>query len=175
MKAVWIAAGLCLACLGPARAQYKCEGPEGKISFQQTPCARGERQQALDLRPARQTAADSVPAAAAPPAARAPTAQERLLANYERDRRVLERQREIDRLERQIDDRNARMSAELAALRDRKGAARNSLAGAAWEQSLSTEMEAVVAKYKAMNDVDLERLRRLHAELAELQTAAAQR
>jgi hypothetical protein len=91
MKAAWIAAGLCLMCLEPAWAQYKCEGPEGKIGFQQTPCAPGERQQSLDLRPTRPTAPASVPAEAAPSAARAPTAQERLLASYERDRKVLER------------------------------------------------------------------------------------
>lgn len=41
------------------------------------------------------------------------------------------------------------MDAELAALRDKKSYANNNLAGAAWQQSLSTEMEAAVGKYQA--------------------------
>ena len=50
-------------------------------------------------------------------------------------------------------------------LRNRKGYARNNLAGAMWEQSLSTEMQAVASKYAAEIDAKQERIKRLRAEL----------
>ena len=41
------------------------------------------------------------------------------------------------------------MTREMDALRAQKARANNNLAGATWEQSLSTEMQAVAARYKA--------------------------
>ena len=63
-------------------------------------------------------------------------------------------------------NRNVQMQNEFAALRSLKGTANNNLAGATYAQSLSTEMEAVASKYKALNDVDQERLKVLRADLA---------
>ena len=42
----------------------------------------------------------------------------------------------------------------------------DNLAGATWEQWLGTEMQAVVMKYKALNDADPERLKVLRDDLA---------
>lgn len=40
-----VAAGAC----GPALAQYKCTGPDGKVAFQQQPCEKSEKTQPLEL------------------------------------------------------------------------------------------------------------------------------
>ena len=45
------------------------------------------------------------------------------------------------------------------------------LAGATWEQSLSTEMQAVASRYKVMNDADQEQIKALRAKVASLQGA----
>ena len=54
------------------------------------------------------------------------------------------------------------LSGELAALRAKKAHANNNLAGAMWEQSISQEMSAVVARY----DV---RIRAIRGEIERLQ------
>lgn len=70
-----------------------------------------------------------------------------------RDRRTTELEREIQSTEEAINSRNGCMDAEMQALRNQERYARNNLAGATWEQSLSTEMQAVAMKYKTMNDI----------------------
>ena len=51
-------------------------------------------------------------------------------------------------------NRSEQMSREMDALRAQKARANNNLAGATWEQSLSTEMQAVASRYKVMNVAD---------------------
>ena len=69
-----------------------------------------------------------------------------------------QQQQRIADLEATIDGRNRRMQDEMAAIQSRKAQAKNNLAGATWEQSLSTEMQAVASKYQALNDADQARL-----------------
>lgn len=163
----FVALALVLASCGAA-AQYKCVDSAGKTTFQQTPCAAAEKEQRLRI----QGADAASPPASAPASQPVLTPEQRMLANIERERRQEERTQSIENLERQIGylqdlivRRNGQMSAELAALQEKKGAARNNLAGATWEQSISSEMQAVTLKYKTMNDLDLERLRQLRTEL----------
>ena len=85
-----------------------------------------------------------------------------------RTRRTQELQAQIQQAEDAIANRNTQMSAELNALGAKKTLARNNLAGATYEQSVSTEMQAVTQKYKTMNDVDLERIKQMRADLAAL-------
>jgi hypothetical protein len=56
-------------------------------------------------------------------------------------------------------------------MRRKKGLANNNLAGATWEQSISSEMQAIVQKYKTKNDIDIERLRVLRVELDRLRAS----
>lgn len=63
------------------------------------------------------------------------------------------------------------MEQELAALRTKKMQANNNLAGATWEQSISTEMSVVVEKYKVQKEADGERLKVMSAELRRLKEA----
>jgi hypothetical protein len=158
---------LCLITFAVA-AQYKCVDNKGNTTFQQTPCSAAEKEQKI-----RVFAGEAPkPAPAVPVAPPTLTPDQRILAKLERDRRLEDRARNIDNLDGQINylqdvinRRNTQMTAELAALQNKKAYARNNLAGATWEQSISTEMQAVTQKYKTMNDADFERLRLLRTDL----------
>lgn len=161
-----------------AFAQFKCTAPDGSVSFQQTPCASAQKQQALNIR----AAPAPEPAPAPPRGDGTPqkpdgggTVEQRMLRTMERDKRVANLEQGVIDLESAINNRNALMSAEMAALSNRKQTARNNLAGATYEQSISMEMQAVASKYKAMNDVDLERLKQLRSDLATARQQAATR
>lgn len=151
-----------------AHAQFKCVDSTGKTSFQQMPCSAQQKQQTFDVRPANGSVSATTPASAAPASGAAATDQ-RLVAKYERERRIRDLQREVSSIQGTIDGNNERMSAEMQAVSNRKRAANNNLAGAAWEQSLSSEMNAIAAKYKALNDVALGRLNAAQTQLAEAQ------
>lgn len=96
-----------------------------------------------------------------------------MVRKMERDRKVLELDREIERAELAMNNRNSQMAGEMEALRSRKALARNNLAGATLEQSISTEMQAFATKYKAMNDVDIEQLKQLRPQREAMRQAAA--
>jgi len=166
-------AALCMLLVlpGVASAQYKCVDAAGRVSFQQTPCAAQEKQQPLTLRsgaPTQPVAPTVSPAGAgpAPPTDQAASADQRMLRKMQSERRVIDLERAVQAVEFNIANRNVQMQNEFAALRSLKAGANNNLAGATYAQSLSTEMEAVTSKYKALNDVDQERLKMLRADLA---------
>jgi hypothetical protein len=115
---------------------YKCQA-NGRTAYQQEPCASGTTQATL-----------ASPDAVSDDAARAHRSR------FEADdaaRRAAARVKSIDEQiaynQTRITAYEAMMDSELAALRAKKGQARNNLAGATWEQSISTEMEAVTANY----------------------------
>ncbi len=87
--------------------------------------------------------------------------QKAYLAERDRDRK----REKIKELEREIVDTQKRMDFEMEALRAKKGYARNNLAGATWEQSISTEMQAVASKYNADINNKREQIRMLQAEI----------
>ena len=89
-----------------------------------------------------------------------------MLRKLQGERRVLELERAVQATEFNIANRNVQMQNEFAALRGMKASANNNLAGATYAQSLSTEMQAVTAKYKALNDIDQQRLTTLRTDLA---------
>lgn len=155
---------LAAALLAPlaAEAQFKCVGADGSTTFQQQACASGATQSRLDVQTPR-------PADAAP-GPRAVPEQVRADA-MARERRVRELQFEIRDTELRIDDRSAEMKRELQRLRQQKSKATNTLAGATFQQSISTEMQAVTSKFQALNDIDLEHLKQLRGELATAQSA----
>lgn len=105
-------------------------------------------------------------------------ADKKILARIEQERRDKAHAHRIKDVEAQIAhgegaiaQRNVQMEGELAELRRKKGLANNNLAGATWEQSISSEMQAIVQKYKTMNDIDIERLRVLRVELDRLRSS----
>ena len=151
-----------------ASAQFKCVDSKGQIAFQQTRCSVSDKEQKVRVYVGE--APKPVPAASTAQPTIGP--YQRMAANSERERLLEERARVIENLAGQINylqdtiaRRNLQMSAELANLQNKKAYARNNLAGATWEQSISTEMQAITQKYKTMNDVDFERMRQLRSDL----------
>lgn len=71
-----------------------------------------------------------------------------------------------------IREQEDRMSGELAALRAKKAQANNNLAGAVWENSISEEMSAVVARYDVRIRGLREEIRRLEGEREALRAGA---
>lgn len=76
---------------------------------------------------------------------------------------------EVSRKEAEILNLNDQMSRELAHLKATSGHANNNLAGAAWQQSLATEMQATAEKYKVQIGIAQAELSRLRDEQKRLQ------
>ena len=158
---------LVLATPMTASAQFKCTDAEGKVTFQQTACAKSGKQEPLKLR------TDAPSRAASDVAAEGGSVEQRMVRKLERDRVMRGVEDEIRDTEGAIANRNNAMVAEIAALRQRKASANNNLSGATFEQSVSTEMNAVAAKFKALNEIDIERLKQLRVDLAAAKREAA--
>ena len=141
---------LATAAAVPVHAQvYKCRDAGGTTVYSAQPCAVDAK--LIDVRPAsggsRQTA--SATAAIQPPGEVGSSAYApRSLVQRGNDaalRRMLDD--DITRKQGEIAAINAEHEAAQAALREKKGRARNNLAGATWEQSISDEMQAVAAAH----------------------------
>jgi len=156
--------------LSAAQAQvYKCV-EDGKTIFQGVPC-RGAG------------AAIIVDPASGPATATAPTVTPDSVTRMKDDLKSMEtskRQREIDsatrdtyvaiqNLERVIQSDQSSMANEMAMVRSQKLYANNNLAGATWEQSISTEMQAIAAKYRTIIQINRDRVTQLRADFVDLQ------
>jgi len=123
---------------------YKCV-VNGKTSFSQRPC--GDESVEMDIK-----VRDVSPSAT----------KERTAANRKKvetvllDRKIREKEREIEKYGKQRDR-------EMARLKKKKSYAANNLAGATWEQSISTEMRAISDKYDS-------KIRAAERELERLQS-----
>lgn len=145
-----IAIALALSAM-PAAAIYQCKDANGRSTFQDAPCD-GSGGRVLKVQPASGSATVEAPETAG----RSPTNNDPSAMV-----RRMERTAEISRLEREIRDAEAlverdqrSMEREMDALQAKKMRARNNLAGATWEQSISTEMQAVADKYRARQDMN---------------------
>jgi len=77
------------------------------------------------------------------------------------DRKRREAEIKIKNAEKRIATYQKKMESELAALAKKKEAANNNLAGATYEQSISTEMEAASKKWTAKIDAEQVKIERL--------------
>gem|GEM_PF-785867 len=184
---------VCLLTAGPlwAKKIYKCT-LNGKTVFQDVVCTPqaasgsvrvftgilGNHQPEPDS-PSSETRVGGSESQGKQPTTPRPTLspEQRILANAERSRRLEQRESLIGDLnqrihytENLIDSRTSRLSSEIATLQAKKSYARNNLAGATWEQSISSEMQALTQKYKTMNDVDFEKLKQLRIALETAKT-----
>lgn len=186
---VHMLAAVIAACAftNPAWAVFKCQDANGRFSFQETPCAAGSKGGEIDVKPAAghaaKPAAVTAPpqpsdSAAAVPAAKPMSEAERLNAQAATIRK---RNRLSDLKNRHIPDaygavENSKNQCELrmAGLRNNKRFATNNLAGATYENSLSTEMQALATQC----DSDQRRLNRdldrLLAERKDIETSLGQ-
>jgi uncharacterized protein DUF4124 len=155
-RALLLASAMTCSFGASAANVYKCvEG--GKTVFQGVPC-RGDGA-AITVAPANGTviAEPAAPAASASAAAGASDSVSRMkdhVKSMEADRKKREHEYTLNQIslatrepEAAINNEQSAMNAELAALRGKKLAANNSLAGATWEQSISSEMQAITQKY----------------------------
>ena len=129
--------------LTPAWAVNKCTGADGKVVFQDAPCSgKGEE---IQIKPASGSAAR--PAAAAAPQ-NAPAAQAAAGGKKEGafgsswQRKTYLEDRGLPDARAAIDNHQRKCSNEQAVIASKKALANNNLAGATYEQSISTEMQA---------------------------------
>jgi hypothetical protein len=151
-----------LVLITSAHAQvYKCK-VDGKAVFSDQPCAADAK--AIDVRPAsgHATSQHELGTSAGGAPINASNNPQALIARMERDRRIRDLEYDIRASRARIGEEQAAMEREVSALRQQKSRANNNLAGAAWEQSISEEMSATVARY----DV---RIRAIQGEIARLE------
>lgn len=124
-----------------AQTIYKCPDASGRLAMQDTPCAGGST---INVKPA--SGADG-PAPASPTQAPVASLERKGLKSdveqMARDRRLRELDFEISQRNSRIGGIQADSERRMALLRYEKSRAKNNLAGATWEQSLSAEMQAI--------------------------------
>lgn len=129
---------------GSAWAVNKCTGADGRVTFQDAPCTgQGER---IVVKPA----TGDAPALAQGPSAEGVRLQQQL-EKAQAERRRTELEIALPRAYEEQSRHSAACDQELGALRERKAMANNNLAGATWQQSLSTEMTAVASRCDTRN------------------------
>lgn len=160
-----------LAVCGPSWAINKCAMPNGKVSFQDAPCpGQGET---IEVKPASGRAPAPAPAASA--AAAAPISQPAAKPGKKEGpfgesvrRKVDLEQHLIGSARGQLHGHLQRCEQEQRDLVAKKGYARNNLAGATWEQSISAEMQAAAMTCDTKARDLRARLESLEKELREL-------
>lgn len=135
---------------------FKCN-ENGKVVFADRPCGAAAEKITVVTTP--QTSSGS---------SMASDGIKEMSATLSRDRRIKEVDREIQVLQDNIQTNSANREIELQNLRNKKGYAANNLAGATWEQSISTEMEAVMSKYASKIDMINRQIDRLERERTQL-------
>jgi hypothetical protein len=131
---------------------YQCKDAKGRSVFSQTPCGKDATKKTIQGPAELGTVIpDGDPA-------------KRLI--YSNERRELDRK--IASQKRYISGLQSSMDRDLAGLRAKKSQANNNLAGAQWEQSISTEMQAVTERYRSKISIAENQLDRLLTESAEL-------
>lgn len=155
----------------PVQAQvYKCKDASGTTVYSAQPCAINAKP--IDLRPAsgqsRQAASAASPVPLSAETSSAPSIPRSLVqrGNDAAQRRILDD--DITRKQREIAAMNAGHEAEQAALREKKGRARNNLAGATWEQSISDEMQSVAAAHNTRVSIAQRELEDMRARRARM-------
>ncbi|RYH41902.1 MAG: hypothetical protein EON54_17930 [Alcaligenaceae bacterium] len=146
MKAMRVLlAGSLIALAAPAWSITKCTGPDGKTVFQDVPCA-GKSEQ-LVIRPAsghveapKQSKDGAASATNAPQPA--PTTQKEGAFGASWQRRTYLENRGIADARAAVQTHQNRCDAQQRELAAKKLNANNNLAGATWEQSISSEMQA---------------------------------
>ncbi|MGH8445974.1 MAG: DUF4124 domain-containing protein [Solimonas sp.] len=151
-----------LLALGASQAfgaTYKCV-VDGKATYQDRPCQGGAAGGQINVQP--NTPALSTTDQTPSGADRTKAWLDKLEA--ERTRDALDR--DISKAEDNREQMQKQMDAELTTLKIKKLNAQNNLAGATWEQSISTEMQAVSLKYDTQ-------LRALDSRITDLKTKRA--
>lgn len=160
MKLVLNAIACIALCAGamPAAAVNKCTGADGKVSFQDSPCASGKGG-SIEVKPASGSGRQAQPtaAAASPQVEAVPAKPQTEAQRIEALVEASKKERRRNDLEQgivpnalgQIDRHKTACDTELKTLQTKKASAANNLAGATWEASISSEMLAVTNRCNA--------------------------
>ena len=165
-----------LACAfglsGHALAMNRCVASDGKVSFSDMPCPSNQTGRAVVVRPATGYSPQAAPSKTDSVASASPSDRTASMKKYLDDATMTRKQREVEaeiiQRERAITSLVNQQEAEIARLRESKGRANNNLAGATWEQALSTEMGAVADRYRTRIEIEQNALRRLGEQLANM-------
>ncbi|WP_286694052.1 DUF4124 domain-containing protein [Spongiibacter sp. UBA1325] len=112
---------------------YKCIDANGRPIFSQMPCGRDAEKTTI-------TPPDEIGSV---------STDRNSLQALKQSNRLRDIERDIAAENRRIRSLQRRMDIELEKLRQKKNLAKNNLAGAQWEQSISAEMSSVVERYNA--------------------------
>ncbi len=164
MKQIVFLAAVLLAA-SPVWAVNKCTGPDGKVSFQDAPCANG-RGGKIDVKPASGHGSDASPANPVP--ARASMSKEGAFGDSWQRRTFLEN-RGVAEARAALRSHQQRCVAKQQELAARKSHANDNLAGATWEQSISMEMQAAATMCDSQSRELRAQQDALEKELRELQ------
>jgi predicted RNase H-like nuclease (RuvC/YqgF family) len=135
---------------------YKCVNEKGNTTFSQRPCS--ETAEVVTVKP--QKRSDPTPASREDYAAQLDAISTRT--------EIKKLEQEISKLRSKKRSLTRKMDAELAALRRKKQNAANNLAGATWEESISSEMQSVSKSYKTKIEATQDRIDDVNRELAQL-------
>ena len=164
MSIKFLVLAMALVSTAPAWAINRCTGPDGKSVFQDAPCAgKGEK---IEVRPA--TGGSPAPTPAAAQGARPAIAKEGAFGESWQRRTYLENRGIADARGAIVAHQN-QCDAKQKELAAKKGQATNNLAGATWEQSISTEMQAAAMLCDSKRRDLRAQLESLEKELRELQ------
>ncbi|MBN7798748.1 DUF4124 domain-containing protein [Parahaliea mediterranea] len=146
-----------LASTASAQTQfYKCKDKWGQPIFSQRPC--GDDAETSSVSGPQHTGGTT---AAAPGVPTAPADGPSTWDKIEASNTLREARREIDRREDRIESLEAERDRKIAALKNKKRYANNNLAGATWEESISSEMQAINHQYQSKIDSERRKIDRL--------------
>ncbi len=154
---------------------YRCPGPNGTSVYQPNPCKGGTYKGSMNSVPASpQTNTPTSQTYATPPLGQPPAVpsdldrQKAFIASRELQYKKDDIHALISKNDALIRSTQSLMDAEIELLRAKKGLAKNNLAGATWEASLSEEMQAIVSRHKVTIDMKQDENKRLREELSKL-------
>lgn len=142
---------------------YKCK-VNGAMVIQDSPCP-GSVKRSSDMPSKPDAASNRAPSAADQNAKSDIDRNKEFISARAKERRINEIKTQIENRENEIAASQAARDRELAALRDQKSYARNNLAGATLEQSISTEMQAVTSRYDSDINTKQQSLKQLYLDL----------
>jgi hypothetical protein len=156
MNKIMLCTVVLAALSSPAWAVNKCTGADGKVAFQDAPCAGGKSER-LVVRPASGDGAliPQAPSSSLPSGEKPKTETQRLqglIDESQRKRRIQELEvRQVPIAQGAIYEHRKACDDQLKALQIKKYAANNNLAGATWEGSISGEMTAIATRCDTRN------------------------
>lgn len=135
---------------------YKCKDKWGQPIFSQRPC--GADAETGTVSGHQRTGGPETPS---PAASGATTGTTSAWDKVEASNLLREARREIDRREDRVASLETERDQKIAGLKNKKRYANNNLAGATWEESISSEMQAITDQYQSKIDAEHRKLDRL--------------